>query len=92
MRHTRHRADSNHFEILRALSKVTHTRDIHHYGGGMGDILARHVSTQQAVFLEVKSSPKDDLTSLEKDFALSFWKNSVRVNNVDEALAAVGIR
>jgi hypothetical protein len=89
--HTRHRRDSNHNEILAALARVTVVRDIHNYGGGMGDILAVNVRTGQAVFLEVKPPSKYKLTPSEAAFHREFHWCSVVVQSVDEALRAVGI-
>ena len=91
MRHTRHRRDSNHDEIYAGLSKVTFVRDLHNYGGGMGDILARHVVTKQAVFLEVKALKRDKLTEAESAFATQFAASWRCVHSLDEALAAIGI-
>jgi hypothetical protein len=91
MRHTRHRRDSNHDEILAGLKRVTTAIDIHNYGGGMGDILCRHLRTKLAVFLEVKSSPKDDLTPSEVLFSEAFKFSWARVHSLDEALAAIGV-
>lgn len=88
---TRHRRDSNHNEILDALMAVTFCIDIHNYGQGMGDILAVHVRTKQAVFIEVKSSAKDKLTPSEAFFGARFPNNWTRVNNVSEALKAIGV-
>ncbi len=89
MRRTFHRADRDHFKILAALKKITFVVDTHHHSGGVGDILARHVVTGEPVFLEVKSSAKDKLTLTEAAFATWFPRHWKRVNNIDEALAAV---
>ena len=89
--HFRHRADANHWQILAALKKVTAVRDIHNCPGGIGDILARHTKTGEAVFLEVKASPKDHLTAAEEEFSFDFWANWARVHTVDEALWAIGL-
>jgi hypothetical protein len=91
VRRTRHRADSNHWEILAELKKVTVVRDIHNYGGGMGDILALNVRTRQPVFLEVKPPGKWKLTVSEAVFKLEFGACSILVQSVDEALDAVGV-
>jgi len=91
MRHARHRRDSNHDEILAALKRITIAIDTHNHADGIGDILARHVRTHQAMFLEVKPSEKAKLTESERAFAAAFPLNWVRVNSIDDALAAVGI-
>jgi hypothetical protein len=90
-RHTRHRRDTNHVEIERALRHVTAVRDIHNYGGGMGDLLARHVVTKAAVFLEIKAKQNDKLTESERAFAWDFRASWACVHSVDEALAAIGV-
>jgi hypothetical protein len=91
MRHHIHRRDRDHDVIFAALKKVTAVRDIHNYGGGMGDILARHTVTHQPVFLEVKSSESDKLTESEQGFRRDFGGFWRRVHTLDEALAAIGI-
>jgi hypothetical protein len=56
----------------------------------MGDVLARH-RDGKAVFIELKSSPKDKLTPAEEKFAEMFPNNWVRANSVNEALEYLGI-
>jgi len=89
--HFRHRADANHWEILRELKKVTVVRDIHHSSGGMGDILARHVRTKLPVFLEVKSKRTDELTETEAEFAFDFPESHFVVFTVEDAFLAIGV-
>ena len=57
----------------------------------MGDILARDVITKQPIFLEVKSSAKDDLTDSEQKFSEVFRRNWFRVDNLEQALTAIGV-
>lgn len=91
MRRTLHRRDQNHDSILAALKRITVAIDTHNHGDGIGDILARHVRTHQAIFLEVKPNEKAKLTESERAFSAAFPLNWVRVNSIDDALAAVGI-
>jgi hypothetical protein len=92
VRRTIHRRDRDHDALTAALRRlgIPHI-DTHNYGGGMGDVLARHVYTQEAVFIELKSSPKDKLTPAEVKFSEMFPSNWVRANSVEEALSCLGI-
>ena len=91
VRHTRHRRDANHDEIIAGLKRVTVVRDIHNYGGGMGDILALNVRTRQPVFLEVKPPGRYELTASERVFKSDFGACSIVVQSLDQALEAVGL-
>lgn len=76
---------------MAALKKVTFVLDTHHAGGGMGDLLARHVVTKRAVFLEIKAKKSDKLTENEQVFAREMKESWACVHSVEEALAAVGV-
>ena len=91
MRRTIHRRDRDHNALTAELRRLgTPHIDCHNYGGGMGDVLARH-RDGKAVFIELKSSPKDKLTPAEARFSELFPNNWVRANSVDEALESLGI-
>lgn len=96
MRRTVHRRDTNHATVLSALRAVTWVADISQYGGGMGDILARHIRTGAPMFLEIKdgalSPSRRKLTASETVFASVFGPRGywVKCVSVDEALRAVG--
>lgn len=85
-----HRSDANHQVILDALKRVTWVFDIHHFGGGMGDLIARHLITKRAVFIEIKAKQSDKLTEAEQVFAREMRASWVCVHDIGEALVAVG--
>jgi hypothetical protein len=92
MRRTIHRRDRDHNALTAELRRLgIQYIDIHNNGGGMGDVLAAHVYTGDAVFIELKSSPKDKLTPAEVKFSEMFPNNWIRADSVDEALSFLGI-
>ena len=88
--------DVNHAAIRTALRRFTQVLDMSKAGQGVPDLLARHVMTGAAIWLEVKRpvgkrKPKAaPLTPAQLE--LREWLHVEVVTNVVDAARAVGIR